>query len=129
MSVGLARINYSSAYETLLRDLYTALSRRSHLDSDLLKLTESLLEYNAANYSVWLYRRLCLNKLDMKMELELDYMDAFAEGNPKNYQIWHHRRVVCKNILNINREIQFTTKVLEVDNKNYHAANVIVFYR
>lgn len=117
----LARINYSSAYESLLHDLYAAVSSRSHLTSDILQMTERLLEYNAANYSVWLYRRVCLSHLDMQVDSELDYMDAFAEENPKNYQIWHHRRVVCKNVLNFDREVQFTTKVLQVDKKNYHA--------
>ena len=48
-------------------------------------------------------------------------MDNFAEDNPKNYQIWYHRRAVVEMLGDGSREMEFTSKVFDVDCKNYHA--------
>jgi protein farnesyltransferase/geranylgeranyltransferase type-1 subunit alpha len=53
--------------------------------------------------------------------MELDYIDEFADENPKNYQIWYHRRAITNVLKNPYRELEFSSNVLNVDAKNYHA--------
>lgn len=102
-------------------DLFRAVLNSGELSERVLELTEDLLAENAANYTVWQYRRECLRALQSDLHRELDFMDTFAEENPKNYQIWHHRRAVVEMLGSGNRELVFTAKVFEVDAKNYHA--------
>ena len=47
-----------------------------------------MLGYNAANYTAWYYRRLCLRELKKDLREELKYVDSMAARSPKNYQIW-----------------------------------------
>lgn len=67
------------------------------------------------------YRRETLYNLNYDLNLELDYMDTFAEENPKNYQIWFHRRAIVEKLGDASRELAFTAHVFDVDAKNYHA--------
>jgi protein farnesyltransferase/geranylgeranyltransferase type-1 subunit alpha len=67
------------------------------------------------------YRRECLRRLNLDLNEELDYMDAFSRDNPKNYQIWHHRRTIVEWLGNGERELKFCASVFDVDAKNYHA--------
>jgi protein farnesyltransferase/geranylgeranyltransferase type-1 subunit alpha len=62
-----------------------------------------------------------LKALQIDLNLELDYMDRFAEENPKNYQIWHHRRAIVELLGVGNRELGFCNRIFETDAKNYHA--------
>ena len=66
------------------------------------------------------YRRQCLGHTTTNLNLELDFLDIFAEQNPKNYQIWHHRRCIVEILSDGNREKMFCDIVLLDDSKNYH---------
>ena len=101
--------------------LFRTVLKSGELSERVLELTEDLLAENAANYTVWQYRRECLRALQSDLHKELDFMDTFAEENPKNYQIWHHRRSVVEMLGNGDRELAFTADVFAVDSKNYHA--------
>ena len=57
----------------------------------------------------------------MDLRKELEYIDLFADDNPKNYQIWYHRRAVTEKLGDPTNELEFCTRVFEVDSKNYHA--------
>ena len=94
----------------------------SHEKSErALGLTEDALKLNAANYTVWQYRRDILKALNSNLYHELEYVDRSIEFNPKNYQVWHHRRVIVEWLNDPSRELELTERVLDMDAKNYHA--------
>ena len=95
-----------------------------------LKLSALCLKLNPANYTVWHYRRQCLQSLGIDTEgvrKDLDLAANLGGGNPKNYQIWYHRRALLEqnpgNLLQdfLEKELEYIAEVLEEDSKNYHA--------
>lgn len=88
-----------------------------------LRLTAEAIDMNAGNYTVWHFRRLILEALDVELHGELDFIENIARSNPKNYQIWHHRRWVAEKLGPdaTSKELEFTKKILSLDAKNYHA--------
>lgn len=82
-----------------------------------MELTALCLRYNAANYTIWWYRRQCISTLsnqeeeqrqsqkqrdehDLKftyygsnrIKADLELASDLGGSNPKNYQVWYHRR-------------------------------------
>jgi protein farnesyltransferase/geranylgeranyltransferase type-1 subunit alpha len=102
-------------------DVFRYLSFKQEYSERGFELTVSLLDINPASYTVWQYRRECLQELNKDLNDELDFLDEFAAENPKNYQIWHHRRVVSEWLGSGERELQFTAELFADDAKNYHA--------
>jgi protein farnesyltransferase/geranylgeranyltransferase type-1 subunit alpha len=45
------------------------------------------LRLNAANYTVWHYRREILKALSKNLYEELEYVSDVIQDNPKNYQV------------------------------------------
>mmetsp|Transcript_957 Transcript_957/g.1058 ORF Transcript_957/g.1058 Transcript_957/m.1058 type:complete len:306 (+) Transcript_957:129-1046(+) len=113
-------IAYTHLFRQLM-DLFRAVLRSGELSERVLELTEEILDQNAANYTVWQYRRECLRHLHSDLDEELYFMDSFAEENPKNYQIWYHRRAIVEELGEATRELEFCAKVFREDAKNYHA--------
>ena len=116
----LVQIMYDPMYVQLM-DIFRAILRSNERSQRVLQLTAELLTMNAANYTIWKYRRDCLKALCTDWALEFDYMDKFAEENPKNYQIWYHRRAIVEESRISSKEIPFCNRVFEEDAKNYHA--------
>ncbi len=113
-------IQYTEKY-TKLMDIFRAIIVSKEYSARVLMLTKLLLLENAANYTVWQYRRDCIRHIKYDLEKELDFLDSFADDNPKNYQIWHHRRCIVEIYENVHRELAFINKIFETDAKNYHA--------
>ena len=116
----LAAISYTTGF-TKLMDYFRAMLKAEEYSVRALHLTQAILEHNAANYTVWQYRRDCLKATSSDLYQELDFIDGFATENPKNYQIWNHRRVIVETVGDASRELDFTQIVFKVDAKNYHA--------
>lgn len=102
-------------------DYFRAVVHKKEYSLRALGLTEDALRLNAANYSVWHYRRDILKELGLDLYEELNYVEEVIIDNPKNYQVWHHRRVIVEWLKDAQEELAFTAKILDMDAKNYHA--------
>ncbi|KAI1704429.1 protein prenyltransferase alpha subunit repeat domain-containing protein [Ditylenchus destructor] len=98
-----------------------AVMSKNEMSERALELTKTCTMLNAANYSVWQYRRNILKALNKDIAEELRFCEEMAAENPKNYQIWHHRRMLVLMSNDYSQELEFTTIQLEDDSKNYHA--------
>ncbi len=104
------------------------------------ELTTICLKFNPANYTCWHFRRRCLVALctpsdssqatiDVeRIEQDLKFAANLGGTNPKNYQLWYHRRALLEirfrggeNVRAAQKELGYVDKILEDDNKNYHA--------
>jgi len=121
-------IQYPSAF-TLAYNYMRAVWAAKELSERALKLSATCLKLNPANYTVWGFRRQCLQFLGMTLDkasvqIDLDLASSLGGSNPKNYQIWYHRRALleihgAREFLD--EELDYISKVLEEDSKNYHA--------
>uniref|UniRef100_A0A915MID4 Protein farnesyltransferase/geranylgeranyltransferase type-1 subunit alpha n=1 Tax=Meloidogyne javanica TaxID=6303 RepID=A0A915MID4_MELJA len=98
-----------------------AVMNANDLSERVLELTTTCISLNAANYSVWNYRRKVLRVLGLNIEDELKYCETVIGENPKNYQVWYHRRAIVEESGEYRAELEFTASKLEDDSKNYHA--------
>jgi len=114
----------SIAYEQefiAVMDIFRAILQSKEISERALRLTEAVIELNAANYTAWHYRRECLFGLESDLQAELDFCSEIALQSAKNYQLWHHRRCLVEKRNKADGELQHVESVLSQDAKNYHA--------
>jgi protein farnesyltransferase/geranylgeranyltransferase type-1 subunit alpha len=116
----LVAIQYSDAWTDTM-DYFRAIVQKQEKSARALELTTAAIRMNPANYTVWYYRRLCLDALGADWAPELAYTRRHALMTPKNYQIWYHRRQVLERLGDASEELAFTAEALASDAKNYHA--------
>eukprot|EP00285_Hemiselmis_virescens_P019052 CAMPEP_0173388264 /NCGR_PEP_ID=MMETSP1356-20130122/10616_1 /TAXON_ID=77927 ORGANISM="Hemiselmis virescens, Strain PCC157" /NCGR_SAMPLE_ID=MMETSP1356 /ASSEMBLY_ACC=CAM_ASM_000847 /LENGTH=252 /DNA_ID=CAMNT_0014345125 /DNA_START=220 /DNA_END=975 /DNA_ORIENTATION=+ len=117
-------INYSVEFVEVMGYLRAVLEKNEK-SPRALSLTERVIGLNAANYTVWGFRRECIDALGLDWADELLWVTELAPDNPKNYQIWHHRRCCLKKLGGHPDELEFLDDFLTDedldDGKNYHA--------
>ncbi|XP_073134392.1 protein farnesyltransferase/geranylgeranyltransferase type-1 subunit alpha-like [Henckelia pumila] len=88
-----------------------------------LQLTQEAISLNSGNYTVWQFRRVILETLNVDLREELDFVASIIRDNSKNYQIWHHRRWVAEKLGPevASEELEITREIFSRDSKNYHA--------
>jgi len=140
--VPVTSIDYSEGFRIAF-GYFRAIFRSQEISARTLKLTATCLHLNPANYTVWHYRRKCLQSLHLPLNAndkphankdwsyikdDLDMAASLGGDNPKNYQIWYHRRAMLEQLprpefMNIAKEIEleYINAVLRIDAKNYHA--------
>ncbi|KAL1116156.1 hypothetical protein AAG570_005651 [Ranatra chinensis] len=112
------------AYSDKFRDVYDyfrGILATNEMSERALELTKDALALNAANYTVWQYRRRILQELKKDLKEELKFAKEIIEDNPKNYQVWHHRMVIVQMSNDPSIELKFIADMLKEDPKNYHA--------
>jgi len=114
-------INYTAQFmETM--NYFRAILQKDERSERALQLTADVISLNAANYTVWYYRRMLLDSLKTDLYKELEFVTRIGRENPKNYQIWQHRKVVVEKSSESAAELAFTSDMIDEDGgKNYHA--------
>jgi protein farnesyltransferase/geranylgeranyltransferase type-1 subunit alpha len=120
------RIDYKPDF-TLAYDYMRAILKADERSDRALQLTTICLQLNPANYTVWHFRRLCLEKIGLTDDLvqkDLELAAQLGGSNPKNYQIAFHRRFLLEasglDETKARRELDYIATVLSEDGKNYH---------
>ncbi|XP_017782236.1 PREDICTED: protein farnesyltransferase/geranylgeranyltransferase type-1 subunit alpha [Nicrophorus vespilloides] len=114
----------SISYTPKFKDVYDYLRgvmKIGEKSQRALDLTADAIALNAANYTVWQYRRDILKELKSDLAKELKYIEKVIQRHCKNYQVWHHRRVIVEWLQDSSKELKFTQGILVFDAKNYHA--------
>ncbi|CAA7266213.1 unnamed protein product [Cyclocybe aegerita] len=128
----LAPIFYTEEYKDAT-NYFRAIAKSGEKSRRVLELTESVIRQNPAHYSAWQYRYETLLALltasspsgvispsDPLLVAEIELMDILAVRFLKTYQVWHHRRLLVALTRKPQRELQFITRSLDADVKNYH---------
>ncbi|XP_051116658.1 protein farnesyltransferase/geranylgeranyltransferase type-1 subunit alpha [Andrographis paniculata] len=115
-------IDYTDDFRETM-DYFRAVYLADERSPRALQLTEETIFLNPGNYTVWQFRRLILETLNVDLREELRFIEQITRDNSKNYQIWHHRRWVAEKLGTqvTNKELEFTREIFSKDAKNYHA--------
>ncbi|KAM7538754.1 hypothetical protein Aperf_G00000052087 [Anoplocephala perfoliata] len=138
---GVVRIAYSDRFIDV-HDYVRAVMAVDERSERVLALTAEALQLNAANYTVWAYRRNVLMTLNAPLAKEHTFARELLLDHPKNYQLWYHlqwlmeqaakadegndpktvySRPDSKLLQTVKNELELIREIFADDSKNYHA--------
>ncbi|VDO03917.1 unnamed protein product [Rodentolepis nana] len=138
---GIVRIAYSDEFIDV-HDYVRAVIAIDERSERVLALTAEALQMNAANYTIWAYRRNVLLTLKSPLAKEHTFARMLLLDHPKNYQLWYHlqwlmmeaakadgendpktvySRPDSKLFKTLKKELDLIREILNDDSKNYHA--------
>ncbi|VDD80073.1 unnamed protein product [Mesocestoides corti] len=138
---GVVRIAYSDAFVDA-HDYVRAVMAADERSPRVLELTSEALQMNAANYSIWAYRRNVLTTLKASLSAEHHFTKTLLYDHPKNYQLWYHLQWLMEQAAKtdgendpktvfsrpdsylfsiLSAELDLVHELLVEDAKNYHA--------
>lgn len=104
-----------------VHNYFRAILKKKEFSPRVLSLTKDVINLNPSNYTVWHYRRLCLEALKSDLKEELIFCDDQCQQNQKNYQVWYHRRAILEKYRKVeSSELLFIADLLKQEEKNYH---------
>ncbi|XP_073282147.1 protein farnesyltransferase/geranylgeranyltransferase type-1 subunit alpha-like [Primulina huaijiensis] len=115
-------IAYAEEFREIM-DYFRAVYLADERSPRALQLTQEAVSLNSGNYTVWQFRRVILEALNVDLHEEMDFVARIIRDNAKNYLIWHHRRWIARKFGAdvASKELEITKEVLFRDAKNYHA--------
>ena len=122
-------VRQAALYGQLMGEVMARRAARRY-DADSLALAARLLELNPEVYTAWNMRREALEAVldgggDAAVEatrVELVLGERALLRNPKSYAAWHHRKwVVRHGFCSLERELGLVGKLLDADERNFHA--------
>mmetsp|Transcript_4864 Transcript_4864/g.4739 ORF Transcript_4864/g.4739 Transcript_4864/m.4739 type:complete len:290 (-) Transcript_4864:25-894(-) len=100
---------------------FRAVLQSQEVSERAFRLTTETVNVSPGFYTAWHYRRFLLDKLNISIVDELNFLTELASNHPKNYQIWYYRRELMNRLQNPSSELEFVNMMLEIDEKNIHA--------
>lgn len=119
--VKILKIKYSKR-ERKIMDIFRGVLQSKELSVRVYKLTTLVIEEFPSNYTAWVLRRECINKVkEIDPREELAWLDNQMVENQKNYQIWHHRKLLIELLNDASHEKKVLDAVFQSEPKNFHA--------
>lgn len=81
-------IKQNSVLVKEVMDYFRAFLLSDERSQRALLVTAEVIKLNAANYTAWFFRRLCLEVVAADLREELNFVSKCALASPKNYQLW-----------------------------------------
>ncbi|KAK8808418.1 hypothetical protein WA158_008319 [Blastocystis sp. Blastoise] len=105
----------------LLTSYFKGILRDKEFSERAYQLTYLVIKIDPSNYSAWIHRQKCMDKLNIPLESDFALCDSVIQKNIKNYQAWMHRRYIVSHTNKYEQELEYTKNILKKDAKNMHA--------
>lgn len=80
-------IEYSNEVSKCM-DYFRAIWTSGEVSERALEISQRVIDFLPGNFSAWVIRRKCIEKLNLSPVLELAFVEEEMEDNEKCYQIW-----------------------------------------
>jgi len=111
---------YPADYEEVLSH-FRRVTQNNELSMRVFHLTTEVINWICGSYTAWYVRRQCVEKLEIDLNKEYEFVMRIFPSNEKTYQLWEYKKYLATKLKQPEREIEFLDEVLSKDNKNYHA--------
>ena len=119
--VKVMQINYPPSDKKIM-DIFRAVYLSKEISKRVYDLTTIVINNRPTNYSAWVLRRECLDKVkEINLMDELKWLDDECIKNQKNYQMWHHRKLLIEKMNDVSQEKKLLDEIFKSEPKNFHA--------